>query len=850
MIFIKKILNFENHNTLIMKKLYYIFIASIFIFLFSCRQKENIPLSHKNINELSVNDAFDWQTAADITFGIKKSSSSVIYITSEDRKVTYYKGFYNGLTPTFDVTVNIPKYISRVYVNNRMVDISGSYITVDLDENIFLKSINTVSGSNSLIAYWQFNENTGTVASDAIGGSNGNIAGAQWTSGINKSALNFNGTTGEVEVPTNSTLNITGDKISLSVWFKKETENDDGTFLFCRTKYILRIDNHGKITFAIYNPQWHSVTIPWEKRIVNTDWHHVVATYNGKYMKIYVDAVLFAKKSTTGNLKTSSSDIYIGSEHPINYFDGTIDEVALYSEALSKIEISQLYSDTPNTDNGENALVSWWKFNENSGNIVNDSKSNNNGTISGAVWNTGVQGSSLQFNGQDSYVIITNADNLNVTDQITMMAWAKTEENKTAKIAEKGDWDGQSILQDHWNGWAAQIRLNSNKSYSLKWHNGIPIYNKWYHIALTYNGTVMKLFVNGQLANSKNVSGKLHVNNRDFAIGSNNGTQKFFHGSIDDVRFFNKALSQTEIQAIFKNKDNSGNSDTDGDGVQNDDDDYPNDPARAFNNFMPAAGYGSLSFEDLWPGKGDYDFNDLVLDYRFTTVTNVSNKVVDVIGTFVIRAIGAGQSNGFGFQLNNNINQSDITVSGSDLRDNYIVLNDNGLELHQAKPTVIVFDDANEIMPPQEGFGVNVEPNKEYVNPDTIVISMAFTTNKYTIQDIDINRFNPFMIVSKNRGKEIHLPDYSPTSLVDVSYFGTMDDNSNPDAGRYYKTVNNLPWAINITESFDYLIEKNEITTGYLKFYDWAASSGSNYPDWYKNKTGYRNDAVIYHVPE
>ncbi len=214
----------------------------------------------------------------------------------------------------------------------------------------------------------------------------------------------------------------------------------------------------------------------------------------------------------------------------------------------------------------------------------------------------------------------------------------------------------------------------------------------------------------------------------------------------------------------------------------------------------------------MWPGKGDYDFNDLVLDYRFTTGTNVSNKVVDVIGTFVIRAIGAGQSNGFGFQLpGNKVAAEDITVSGYDLRSNYITLNDNGLEAGQEKPTIIVFDDANEIMPPSGGFGVNVDPEKDYVDPDTITVTMSLAVNKYTSKDIDIIHFNPFMIVSKTRGKEIHLPDYEPTSLVDVSYFGTMDDNSDPNTGRYYKTGKNLPWAINITESFDYLIEKTKL---------------------------------------
>ncbi len=835
-----------------MKALYYFTTVIVIALLFSSCNTSNIKPENKSINDLSVSNDFDWQTSANVDFSIFKSTSGVITITSDDGKIVYHKGYYNLLTPSYDVAVNIPKYVTRVLVNGVPADLNGSTVVVNLDnKNSEFKNHNIINVPSDRIAYWQFNENGGNTAYDTDGNSDGTITGANWTTGINKSALDFDGTTGNVEIPSNNTLNIAGDKMSISLWFKKSSENDDGTFIFCRTKYILRIDNHGKITFAVYTPGWKSVTIPWKKRIIDTDWHHLVATYNGKSLKIYVDTELYAEKKASGKLKLSSSPVYIGSENPINYFDGSIDEVSLYTKALSKTEIEEIFANTPEPSSGDEALVSWWKFNENTGNTAFDSKNANHGTIHGALWTQGVEGTALEFDGSNDYVIVPNADNFNVTKKITIMAWAKTEENKTAKIAEKGDWDGHSILQDHWNGWGCQIRTADNISHAIKWGNGIPEFGKWYHIAMTYNGALLKLYVNGQLTNSKHVTGDLKVNNRDFAIGSNNGAQKFFHGSIDDVRFFNDALTQTQIQAIFSNQNNSGNTDSDGDGVQDSEDDYPNDPARAFNNFFPAKGYGSLSFEDLWPGKGDYDFNDLVLDYQFTTVTNVSNKVVDVIGTFVIRAIGAGQSNGFGFQLpNNNVDAQDITVSGYDLRSNYITLNDNGLEAEQEKPTIIVFDDANEIMPPSGGFGVNVDPEKDYVDPDTIVISMAFAVNKYTIQDIDIIHFNPFMIVSKTRGKEIHLPDYQPTSLVDISYFGTMDDNSDPNTERYYKTSNNLPWAINITESFDYLIEKNEITTGYLKFYDWAASSGTLYNDWFKDKTGYRNNAVIYSVPE
>ncbi|MDZ7777488.1 MAG: LruC domain-containing protein [Bacteroidales bacterium] len=58
---------------------------------------------------------------------------------------------------------------------------------------------------------------------------------------------------------------------------------------------------------------------------------------------------------------------------------------------------------------------------------------------------------------------------------------------------------------------------------------------------------------------------------------------------------------------------------------------------------------GTLAYEDLWPGKGDYDFNDLVIDYEFEITKNNQEIVQDITATFTIKAFGASQHNGFGF---------------------------------------------------------------------------------------------------------------------------------------------------------------------------------------------------------
>ena len=287
--------------------------------------------------------------------------------------------------------------------------------------------------------------------------------------------------------------------------------------------------------------------------------------------------------------------------------------------------------------------------------------------------------------------------------------------------------------------------------------------------------------------------------------------------------------------------------DTDGDVISNTFDDYPTDPTRAFNNYYPAKGTtGTLAFEDLWPSKGDYDMNDMVLGYSFNQVTNGQNKVVEINATFVLKAMGASYHNGFGFQLP--ISPSLITsVTGSDIEENYIVRNSNGTESGQSKATIIVFDNGYNLLhyPGNSGIGVNTTPGQTYVQPDTLHILIKLN-NPTPLAQVGVPPYNPFMIVNMERGKEIHLINHLPTDLANMAYLGTGADDSKPTIGRYYVTKENLPWALDISASFDYPIEKSEITSAYLKFAPWVETSGQTYYDWFKAKSGYRDAQNIF----
>ncbi len=299
-------------------------------------------------------------------------------------------------------------------------------------------------------------------------------------------------------------------------------------------------------------------------------------------------------------------------------------------------------------------------------------------------------------------------------------------------------------------------------------------------------------------------------------------------------------------QSVFPNIDYTG-TDTDGDGVTDNVDDYPDDPNKAFDNFFFNEGnFGTLAFEDMWPHVGDYDFNDAVIDYNFNQITNADNHLIQIEGIFILRAQGASFHNGFGFQLP--FDKTNIeNVSGDLFVDGGIVsLDSRNLENNQTKPVIIVWEDGYDVLPHVGGtIGVNTNPSVPFVVPDTLNITIELI-NPISLTSTGIPPYNPFIFIDGQRDVEIHLVDMAPTDLANVSLFGTGADNSDVASGRYYKTATNLPWAINIIEQFDYPNEKAEITSTYLKFGDWAESNGDLYNDWWKNENGYRNASNVY----
>ena len=189
------------------------------------------------------------------------------------------------------------------------------------------------------LAYWRFDEGSGSIAHDSEYGNNGTIHGATWTGGLVHSALNFDGSSAYVSVP-NASFNWSGDG-AVELWVK--TNGNIGTLLWKRFY-------SGSQGWTLYLGAQNTIKGYVNSNAVNVtatispgQWQHIALVYNQGLMKLYINGVLKDTKTNSGGFQPSNSDLLIGKDENGNYFNGIIDEVAFFNRSLSDQEIQQHY---------------------------------------------------------------------------------------------------------------------------------------------------------------------------------------------------------------------------------------------------------------------------------------------------------------------------------------------------------------------------------------------------------------------------------------------------------------------------------------------------------------------------
>jgi Concanavalin A-like lectin/glucanases superfamily/Putative Ig domain/Bacterial Ig-like domain len=194
--------------------------------------------------------------------------------------------------------------------------------------------------------YWRLGESSGTTAVDETGASNGTYAGGVTLGDpgalVNdpNTAVDLNGASGRVSIPSVSALNLTS-RVSIEAWVRPESLAGTRWIVNKGTAYFLYISDG--ITFFGVNAGGQVLFITTTQVTAGT-WQHLVGTYDGTRLVLYRNGAAVASAAASGAIASTTAPVFIGAvDATAGFFDGGVDEVAIYGGALSAAQVDAHY---------------------------------------------------------------------------------------------------------------------------------------------------------------------------------------------------------------------------------------------------------------------------------------------------------------------------------------------------------------------------------------------------------------------------------------------------------------------------------------------------------------------------
>lgn len=474
----------------------------------------------------------------------------------------------------------------------------------------------TPYSTTGLVAQWNFNETSGTsaVSGGTCGTScNGTLTNfasigsrdvatmSGWTANNRRwgtGALMFDGTDDFVLVTDNPSIKPTS-AITVETWVKPQKSGSQ-VILTKRyaastdpwNSYVLDITPGNNWDFCISNGTAGSQTCLTSTGTIQLDmWHHLVGTYDGANMKLYVDGILIKSATKTGAIGYSAMGLYFGqsgySGAPI-YFSGVIDSVRIYSRVMTATEVLSDYNigsiefqlrggNSTNPDDGtwsswttttnetamysfDNAhlynatisgLISYWPMDETTGTSLEDVTGSSDGTATGTTVSSGKYSNNRTFNGTSDYLTMPNiipTTNMSVGMWIYPTSW-----NSLAILAStRGNtgMDGFFLLV---SGGTLFYDFGDGTS-NNRWDTGYqPPANTWTYLVATRDSSGRYLYVNGKLQNSTTAAGGPLTSTASLRFGADSKSSilYFYTGKMDEIQVYNRAISVSEVRAHY-----------------------------------------------------------------------------------------------------------------------------------------------------------------------------------------------------------------------------------------------------------------------------------------------------------
>jgi len=445
-----------------------------------------------------------------------------------------------------------------------------------------------------LVGWWRAEDN----GQDSAGTNHGHLFGVGFTRGQVGRAFDMMSQWHRVYIPDSDDFKLTN-SLTIEGWvYLRYGEG----YIFMRggkhwglDPYVLHIFGE-KIDFAVDHSrtEFMHLMAPFPRN----EWKHLAATLEGTNgeMRIYIDGEIAARTNTTvrplGDFKSPDEGSIgignVGSFSRNSCFNGMIDEIALYSRALSPAEIQRIFRagskgkhlsaprpsaelpaqpENPSTVSRIPAppgSVGSWPGNGTALDVVGT----NHGILHNVSFAPGMVGQAFRFNGSNSFVEIPRGACLDVKTQLTIECWIKADLDNPMNECCQGivssdfyDLEVSSTIEPV--GINFGISAENGMTTSDANNGGAVISSgEWHHVGATYDGARLQLYIDGQ------VSGKplLHsgpifpMQAKSFvAIGSEDGRtvcpncvgERYFKGLIDEVSIYDRALTAAEIAAIY-----------------------------------------------------------------------------------------------------------------------------------------------------------------------------------------------------------------------------------------------------------------------------------------------------------
>jgi LruC domain-containing protein len=246
--------------------------------------------------------------------------------------------------------------------------------------------------------------------------------------------------------------------------------------------------------------------------------------------------------------------------------------------------------------------------------------------------------------------------------------------------------------------------------------------------------------------------------------------------------------------------------------------------------------------------------NDVVVSYRITEILRDGNVVKSKIEGY-LGAVGASYHNGFAIRLKG-LNRTDIDTATSRLIKNDVQSNQSGLELVSNEAIFVISEDTSVYkLDSCKYHRTLMSCGRENVQLNfTLHINIIGGTNTSYLMSMP---YDPFIFATSDayhgaagsapgRQWEVHLPNYEPTEQFNADLFsGLGRDVSNPSTGTYFKTAENLPWAIMVNDEWRWPTETTDLLAAYPQYATYAESSGEEMQNWFESQFAAPNKCYI-----